>query len=54
MILIKLKFTNNRFVSTCCSEEVELGVLEPGDVDPTLPEVDDEEDSMHSARDEVP
>jgi hypothetical protein len=38
MILIKLKFTNNKFVSTCCSEEVELGVIDPKDI-----KVEDEE-----------
>lgn len=32
MILIKLKFTGNKFVSTCCSEDVELGVIDPADV----------------------
>lgn len=32
MILIKLKFTGNKFVSTCCSEDVELGVIDPSDV----------------------
>jgi hypothetical protein len=57
MIWIKLKFENNKFVSTCCSEEVEMGVLEPGDVlHSKTPEEDnqDDEDSMHSARDEIP
>lgn len=33
MILIKLKFTGNKFVSTCCSEDVELGVIDPKDVE---------------------
>lgn len=32
MILIKLKFTGNRFISTCCSEDVELGVIDPKDI----------------------
>lgn len=57
MIWIKLKFENNKFVSTCCSEDVEMGVLSPGDlIDTTTSEEDpeDEEDSMHSARDEIP
>lgn len=57
MIWIKLKFENNKFVSTCCSEDVEMGVLTPGDVvSAEAPEEDtiDEDDSMHSARDEMP
>ena len=32
MLLIKLKFTNNRFVSTCCSEDVEMSAVDPRDM----------------------
>ena len=32
MLLIKLKFTNNRFVSTCCSEDVEMTAVDPKDM----------------------
>lgn len=49
MILIKLKFTGNKFVSTCCSEDVELGVIDPQDV-----QVDDsvsDTDTMVTAND---
>jgi hypothetical protein len=32
MLLIKLKFTGNRFVSTCCSEDVEMHAVDPKDM----------------------
>jgi hypothetical protein len=47
MILIKLKFTGNKFVSTCCSEDVELGVIDPSDIE--ADSVDDDESSMVTA-----
>jgi len=31
-MFIKLKFTGNRFFSTCCSEDVTLGVITNDDV----------------------
>jgi hypothetical protein len=43
MILIKLKFQNNKFVSTCCSEDVELGVIDPADI--KVEDIEDDENS---------
>ena len=38
MLLIKLKFTGNRFVSTCCSEDVEMHAVDPKDMDMNIGE----------------
>ena len=49
MILIKLKFTGNKFVSTCCSEDVELGVIDPSDLHIDSSDIDDDNASMVTA-----